>query len=202
MPKCLIVDDHEIVTGGLSFFLSTAKPDYDISKVGTVREARTAITSNSFDIYFFDVSLPDGTGVDLLTEVRTHQPDAQVIMYTGSATMLDLERLQDLGANAIISKGEPTDMILEGLDTIKNGGTFISPSIQEQLGLQTNGVSLTPRMRSVLALLAEGYGNKEIAARLNMAEPTVSFHLRGLRERLGVHNNRETLKRARDLKLL
>lgn len=202
MPKCLIVDDHEVVTGGLSFYLNGIRPDMTITKVGSVKAAREALREASYDLHFFDVSLPDGSGIELLSDVKSASPNARAIMYTGSASMLELDQLLELGADAIISKAEPTDYLLTAIEAAEKGERFISPAIEKQIGSSNTNVNLTPRMRSVLKLLAEGHGNKEIAARLNMAEPTVSFHLRGLRERLGVSSNRETVKKAIDLKIL
>lgn len=197
----LIVDDHEVVSGGVRHYLGSLFPGVSFEVAGDCKTAREQVQAKSFDLHIFDLSLPDGSGIDLLCDLKSAKAHGPVILFTGSATALEIQQGQQAGADAILSKADDIELLARAVEAVMAGGGYLSPTVSAALG-EAQGVALTPRMMDVLKLLAEGLGNKEIAHRLSMAEPTVSFHLKGLRERLGAISNRETIKRAKDLGFL
>lgn len=193
----LILDDHEVVSGGLTALVSGQYPEAVLTVASTLSDMAQVPDRFDFDLYFLDISLQDGSGIECLKELRSARASGKIIVFTGSATTLDLVSAEELDADAIVSKAEPIEVVLEAMSSVIAGRRFLSPMISDELQKGPAELGLTPRMVDVLRLLAEGAANKEIAYRLDMAETAVSFHLRNLRQRLGAANNREIIRKAR-----
>ena len=192
----LIVDDHELAVSGLRLLIQ--EPQYEIvDNLKTGAEVAQFFNTKSADIVLLDLGLPDVDGLTLLSElVAVH--DATVIVLSGISDATQLISASKLGARAVVSKSDPSAVILEAINAVNRGEQFTSPYVSELFAsAEPSNTTLSPRQMAILRFLAAGETNKEIGYRLRIAPPTVSFHLREIREKLGVDSNRKIVEAAR-----
>lgn len=197
----MIVDDHEIVRTGLSLLLkSNGYAVAGIVKSGA--EVIPFLQTEVVDIILLDLGLPDIHGLTILAElVGVH--DASVIVLSGDLDGPTSDSALKLGARALVNKSDASSTILTALKEVQNGNTYCAPSVRELLDLRAEqSVSLSPRQMAILHFFANGETNKEIGYRLRIAAPTVSFHLREIREKIGVAHNKKIIEKARSIGLI
>ena len=199
--RVLIVDDHEIVRSGLTLLLKSN--GYTIA--GTIKSGAEVIPflrTEAVDIILLDLSLPDVHGLTILAEL-VGVYDASVIVLSGELDGAACESAIKMGARALVSKSDPSPTILKALSEVQAGNTFHAPSIQDILATRAPAeISFSPRQMAILHFFANGETNKEIGYRLRIAAPTVSFHLREIREKIGVAHNKKIIEKARSLGLI
>ena len=199
--RVLIVDDHEIVRSGLSLLLKAN--DFEVAGiVKTGAEIIPILRTEVVDIILLDLGLPDIHGLTILTElVGVH--DASVIVLSGELDAPTCDTAMKMGARAVVSKSDPSALILKALQEVQMGRTYCTPTIEKLLRDRRNhDVELSPRQMAILHFFALGETNKEIGYRLRIAAPTVSFHLREIREKIGVDHNRKIVEKARAIGLV
>ena len=198
----LIVDDHRITQSGLQYLFASLER---YAVVGTLDHGATVnafVQSQPVDLVILDLNLPDVRGVNVLAEIVGSR-DMTVIVLTGETNLAEIHSALKLGARAIVAKADPLDHIVAACDAALAGDVYLSPHISEALGkFQQPPVALTSRQMAILHYLAQGETNKEIAYRLAIAPPTVSFHIAELRRKLDVTHNRKIVERANELNLL
>ena len=197
----LIVDDHEIVRTGLSLLIKSN--GFELAGVvKTGAEVIPFLQTEAVDIVLLDLGLPDVHGLSILTElVGVH--DASVIVLSGDLNAATCDTALKMGARAIVSKSDPSAMIVKSLREVQSGRRFCTPSIEHLLTDRRDlDVVLSPRQMAILHFFANGETNKEIGYRLRIAAPTVSFHLREIREKIGVEHNKKIVEKARSIGLI
>ena len=198
----LIVDDHRISQAGVRFLFASADRYTVVGALDCGATVNAYIQSQPVDLVILDLNLPDVRGVNVLAEIVGSR-DMTVIVLTGETNIAEIHSALKLGARAIVSKADPLDHIVAACDAALAGEIYISPHISEALGkFDEPAVALSSRQMAILHYLAQGETNKEIAYRLAIAPPTVSFHIAELRRKLGVSHNRKIVERANELKLL
>lgn len=200
--KILIVDDHRITQTGLCLLFAPLER-YEV--VGTLDRGATVnafVQSQPVDLVILDLNLPDVHGVNVLAEIVGSR-DMTVIIVTGETHLNEIHSALKLGARAVVSKGDPPEQIIAACDAAISGELYFSTAIGEALGkYQQPPVALSSRQMAILHYLAQGESNKEIAYRLAIAPPTVSFHIAELRRKLDAPHNRKIVERAVELNLL
>lgn len=199
--RVLIVDDHEIARTGLTLLLET----HGFEVAGFVKQGAEVIPflqTERVDIVLLDLGLPDMNGLSILVNL-VGIFDASVIVLSGTLDGPTCDTALKMGARGVVSKSDPSDIIIEALNAAKNGQTYCSPDASMMLSRQQlTDVRLSPRQMAILYFLSEGETNKEIGYRLRIAPPTVSFHLREMREKLGVESNKKILPMAKSMGLI
>lgn len=200
--KILIVDDHQITQAGLRM-LFQAHPEYTV--VGALDRGATVaafVQSQPVDLVILDLNIPDVKGINILAEIVGSR-DMTVIILTGENAYGEVEYALKLGARAVVSKADPAEEVIAACEAALAGELYISPHMRDALGrYRQPPVTLSSRQMAILHYLAQGESNKEIAYRLSIAQPTVSFHIAELRRKLEVANNRKIVERAQELNIL
>ncbi len=210
--RVLVVDDHQLVIDALEKYLIGIDPDVEVipalkfeETIDNVRE------SPDFDLIILDLYLPDMTGLEGLTLLHSQCPDIPIVMISGVANRREIMDALERGAAGFIPKGLSSAMIVKALEIVLSGERYI-PSIlvggrsliEKELGYSGQVTrdtgspfgKLTRREREVLALLLNGYSNKEIARNIGVKEITAAFHLRGVFKKLGVSNRTKAAAKA------
>ncbi len=200
--KILIVDDHQITQAGLRM-LFQAHPEYTV--VGALDRGATVaafVQSQPVDLVILDLNMPDVKGINILAEIVGSR-DMTVIILTGESAYGEVDYALKLGARAVVSKSDPAEEVIAACEAALAGELYISPHMRDALGRHRQpSVALSSRQMAILHYLAQGESNKEIAYRLSIAQPTVSFHIAELRRKLDVPNNRKIVERAQELNIL
>lgn len=201
----LVVDDHPIVRDGLVAVLSTQA---DFRVVGEAADGEAMIAQAHAlqpHVILADLEMPKLDGVAATRAIRQALPATHVVVLTAFDTDDRIVRALEAGASGYLLKGAPRAEIFKAVRIAHAGGTLLQPLITSRLLRQIESEpipELTLREREVLALVAAGRANKQIAAALTVTERTVKFHVSALLAKLGAANRTEAVTIARQLKLV
>ena len=203
--RVLLCDDHAVVRAGLRALLSSA-PDIDVvGEAGTGEEALAAAAKLKPDIVLMDLQL--GPGMDGVTATRrivVELPGTRVLVLTTYDTDADITRAVGAGATGYLLKAERPEELFSAIHAAAEGRTVLSPPVADRVmaQLRTPRPALTDRERDILAQLARGSSNREIARALFISEATVKTHLGRIYDKLGVDSRAAAVAVANEQRLL
>ncbi|HKV21899.1 MAG TPA: response regulator transcription factor [Mycobacterium sp.] len=192
MVSVFLVDDHEVVRRGLVDLLGS-DPDLEVvGEAGSVGEALARIPVARPDVAVLDVRLPDGNGIELCRDLLSDLPDLRCLMltsYTSDEAMLDAILA---GASGFVVKDIKGMALAQAIKDVGAGkslldnraGAALLAKLQSERDDPLSG--LTQQERTLLNLLGEGLTNKQIAARMFLAEKTVKNYMSRLLAKLGM----------------
>jgi len=200
--RVLVVDDHPVVRSGLVGLLGS-EPDLDV--VGEAENGREGVdlaASLAPDVVLMDLRMPVLDGAAATAEI-TAAGTACVLVLTTYDTDGDILRAVEAGATGYLLKDTPRDQLLAAVRAAARGETVLAPPLAAKLMRQVRGGDqLTPRELEVLALVAQGRSNPEIARELFIGEATVKSHLLHVFDKLGVSDRTAAVTRALERGLL
>ena len=212
MVKILLIDDHTLFRSGLkSLIQREAESRYEVvAEAADGLEGVKMMAKYSPDIILLDLSMPVMNGKETLQQIININPEQVVLMLTVSEDATDLTECMQLGAKGFLLKNIEADFLLESIDKALNGDTVFSPEMTQKLlnqiistnaalkspqedsqELNANQVKideLTNREREILAYIAAGESNKQIARSLDVAENTVKVHVQNVLKKLEVNS--------------
>ena len=207
--RILIVDDHALVRRGMYHVVKEGFPDADVVEAESSAAALEVLrATKAFDLALVDVRMPDLDGLELLRVVKGEWPDVPVIMLSTYENAPYVKRaLADGAAGYLLKDATPEDLSQAINVAMSGSGNVLSPRViqnlfedQESSNGSSNGrrseYSLTQREHDILALLAEGRSNREIAGALYLSEKTVKAHLAAIFRKLGVTNRTQAAMMA------
>ena len=152
-------------------------------------EAVRIAGENRVDVILMDVSLPDMSGHDAAARVRSTAPSVRIVFLTMSGERASIRRAIESGAAGYVLKSTAPADIVRAVKAAHAGGVYFSDGVQRALGDSAAAEgSLTPRESEVLARIAAGLSNKEIASALGISVRTVETHREHIMAKLGIHN--------------
>lgn len=199
MIRVLVADDHAMVREGLASVLSA---DGDIDVVGAAANGEEAIalaTTLAPDVVVMDLSMPVMDGVAATRGIRSVLPGARVLVLTSFTDRERVRRAIEAGAIGYQLKDAEPAELRAAVRAASAGHAPLDPRVAGILLPEQSAADLlSAREREVLALVAQGLGNKQIAARLDIAERTVKAHLGSIFRQLGVADRTSAALWARD----
>jgi DNA-binding NarL/FixJ family response regulator len=199
MPvKVLLADDHQLMREGTAALLGA---DERIEVVGLARDGREALAMSERrrpDVVLLDLNMPGIGGLEACARLRK-TPGPEVLMLTVSEEEPDLYAALRVGAAGYLTKDVPPADLIEAVLAVARGEPRIAPAMASRMLAELGRAPRAPdpldvlsdRERDVLALLAEGLRNREIAERLVISEATVKTHVRHVLEKLRFRNRAE-----------
>jgi DNA-binding NarL/FixJ family response regulator len=199
MTRLFLLDDHEIVRRGLRELLEAHDDLEVVGEAGTAEEALARVPATRPDVALLDVRLPDGNGVEVCRDLRAAHPDLRCIMLTSYA---DDEALFDAimaGASGYVLKQVRGAELVEGIRRVAAGESLLDPSLTARVLERLRRApeederfaSLSDQERRILALLADGLTNRQIAAEMFLAEKTVKNYVSNLLGKMGMQRRTE-----------
>ena len=203
--RVLLVDDQTAVREALAIALEQESDITVIGLAGTIAEARTCLARTPADVAVTELELPDGSGLDLIQDLRHQRPLVQILVLTANSDRFNLVHAVAAGAAGVLLKTAPLAEIVTAVRRLCAGHPLVDPvelmrllqiSTQhrtEQKSARAALSRLTPREREILAALAQGLGDKEIAQQLHISHETVRTHMVNLLRKLGVESRLQAL---------
>jgi DNA-binding NarL/FixJ family response regulator len=186
-PRILIADDHEFIRRGLVSILLARHPDWEI--VGQASNGLDAIRlaeSVKPDIAILDLSMPERNGLQVTERLHESTPSIKTLILTMHTGEQIVHNLMKAGASAYMVKSDASSKLVDALERLADGHTFFSSQTAVETGEPTPAqYILSAREVDVLRLLAQGKGNKQIAADLGLSVRTVESHRANILTKLG-----------------
>lgn len=187
----LIADDHPVVRQGLAVLLEVQD---DIELVGEASDGSAAVRmtmERSPDVLLLDLKLPGVDGLGVLNELRARGAQTRVLVLTSGASPTGPALALQAGAAGFLYKDVDPDALVRAIRSVHDGHTVLASDAADLVaarpGADSRGIrSLTAREREVLAMLADGRSNREIARLLSVSEKTVKTHVSAILAKLGV----------------
>ena len=205
--ELLLVDDHEVVRSGLRMLLED-KPDIQIvGEAGTASEAVNATNALKPDVILMDIGLPDMSGIDATRKIKGLWPNTAIVALTIHEDEEYFFKMLEAGASGYVPKRAAPEELLTAIRVAASGEVYLYPSLakllvkdyftQNVLDKESRALDgLTSRQQEVLALLAEGATNTEIAEKLHISPKTVASHRENIMQKLNLHSRTELVKYA------
>lgn len=195
--KLLIIDDHDIVRQGVRRLLSLL-PDSEVSEAGTAEDGFEVYMREKPAVVVLDINLAGGSGLALLTRLRSADTDARIVMFSMHADPVYANRALRSGALGFVGKSASADELIEAVKAAAIGKRYIDKRLASDMVL--NPVeddplsSLTNREAEILRLLGEGKSLNEIARTFGIAYKTVANTCTRLKEKLGVERTADLIR--------
>ena len=188
--RLALVEDHAALREGLELLL--AKAGCEVMGTADGEESGFALVERvDPDVVVVDVTLVDGNGIALTRRLLEQRPDRGVVIYTGSSDEEHLLDGLDSGARGYALKEGSIDELVEAIEAVAGGGTYVDPRLRPALlspKATQRQASLSNREREILGLLAEGLTGEQVADRLYLSAETIKTHVRNAMSKLEARN--------------
>jgi RNA polymerase sigma factor (sigma-70 family) len=205
--RIMVVDDHDTFRDPLAFMLEREPNLTVVARPRSLSEAKEVLESAELavDVAIVDLNLPDGSGTDLIKDLRRSHPQAKALVLSAMSEQRYLAEAIEAGAAGVMHKSAPMSDLVEAVRRLAAGDQLLSQ--QEVIGAlrflvrvrESNREAqlaidkLTPREREVLQALAEGWSDREIAQQLHVGAGTVHSHVTNILSKLEVSSRLQAL---------
>lgn len=194
--RLLLVDDHEVLRLGLRTLIERAGDVMVVGEVGTVAAALAEVERLKPDVVLMDVRLPDGNGAEACREVRAACPTTRVLFLTSFGDEAAVLAAVFGGAHGYLLKNIRGEALIQAITTVATGESILDPAVTQGILTRMRALTeptagstladLSSQEQRVLALVADGQSNKEIAAALDLSDKTVKNYLNHVYKKLQV----------------
>jgi NarL family two-component system response regulator LiaR len=199
--RVMIVDEHAVVRSGLSAFLLAFDDLELVAQAASGEEAVALCETVRPDVVLMDLVMPGMDGTEATRHIRKRCPESQVIALTSFKEGNLVQEVLQAGAMSYLLKNVSADELAEAIRATHGGRATLAPEaahalVQATAHMPEPGHDLTPREREVLALMAEGLNNRQIAARLVVSHSTAKFHVSRILTKLNASSRTEAVAMA------
>ena len=194
--RLLLVDDHFVVRSGLAASLVLEDDMSVIAEAADAKEAVSAYETHAPDVVLMDLQMGETNGVEAVAKICQDHPAARILVFSSFARDEDIYRAIRAGALGYLQKAAPREDLLEAVRQVSRGNRYLPREIAQRLADRLNRPEPSPREREVLALIAKGRSNKEVASDLGLSEDTVKRHVSNLMAKLGAQDRTQAVTEA------
>ncbi len=191
--RVFLLDDHEIVRRGIADLLEQEEGVTVVGEAGVAAGAADAIVAAGTTVAVLDGRLPDGSGIDVCRDVKSMRPEIGCLILTSYDDDEAVLAAVLAGANGYLLKEVRATSLVDAIRRVSAGAMLLDPALAAGVVARVAEATpaspldgLTPRETEILSLIAEGLSNREIGARLFLAEKTVKNYVSGVLSKLGM----------------
>ena len=191
--RVLSIDDHPLVREGIGAIINGQT---DMSLAGTAsngKEGIEAFRALNPDVTLMDLHLPDLSGLDVMNAIRSEFPDARVIVLTTFDGDMHVQRALQTGARGYLLKSMPARQMVDMIRQVHAGKKCVPTEIAAGIAEHLGDEALSRREMEVLQQVAAGRWNRDIAARLFIAEETVKVHVKHIMDKLRANDRTQSV---------
>lgn len=207
MPhQIYIVEDHPVMRQGYAALIESEMGLETCGETGSAPVARQEIPELDPDLAIVDLSLQEGSGLELVKDLQDLCPEVSILVVSVHDELLYAERVLQAGAEGYLTKNEPSSKITEALRRILEGGMYFGEEVKKQLLLQFRTdkseasepilADLSDRELEVFEYIGRGLTTREIGEELNLSPKTIDTYRSRAKEKLGLDSNAELRRRA------
>ncbi|VAW69237.1 hypothetical protein MNBD_GAMMA09-52 [hydrothermal vent metagenome] len=209
MHTVLVLEDHPDTRKWLTDIIQQAFVEIEIHEASSLAQARQLLQKNKFDLALIDLNLPDGNGVEIISEITQSSPDTYCVV----ATIFDEDNYLfpalEAGAQGYLLKEQTSEEFIQSLQGIIKGEPPVSPAIARKMIShfhsdipQSDKPDLSSREKEILSAIAKGLSRNEAADVLGITSNTVASHLKNIYGKLNVSNRAQATLEALRLGLV
>ncbi|KLT68013.1 MULTISPECIES: response regulator transcription factor [Flavobacterium] len=191
----LVADDHTVVRQGVSLMIKELFSNALIYKAGNFKDTLDILKEHRIDLLILDVNFPDGNSINIITEIKTIQPEIKILIFSAYDENVYAMRYLNAGASGYLNKETSEEEMKNAISSMILSGKYITQNLKDRIldsyisKKPTNPLDvLSNREIEVAQLLIKGYGNLEIIEHLNIKKTTVSTYKNRIFEKLEIDN--------------
>jgi two-component system invasion response regulator UvrY len=202
MIRVIIVDDHPVVRRGLKQIVAAEQGMQVVGEAENAREALRVIREVACDAVVLDITLPDGSGLDVLSQLKSERSTLPVLIMSIHEEEQYALRVLKAGASGYLMKNSIPEDLIKAIRKIASGGKYISPSIAERLASEFASPGKSPHEKlsdrefQILCLIVSGKSLKEIGDVLCISGKTVSSYRSRILEKMSMSTNADLTRYA------
>lgn len=206
MIKIAMADDHVMVRDGIKAVLERKGKDIELAGDFSNGKDLLEFAENSgADIYIVDISMPLLNGIETTRKLVKKHPGAKVVILSMYDDRITVEKSLKAGAKGFVVKMSDTQEMLDAIQAVNEGKTFLSPAVAKYFTDGMPGVKiprskrkkqLTPKEKEILQLIAEGYSSKKMAEEFGLSVNTIHVHRNNIMRKLKIHKQAELIRYA------
>jgi len=202
LKRMILVDDHAILRAGLKALIQEHQEKFNvIDEASNGKEAIEKIKRSQPDIVVLDISLPDVSGLDLIDSIKSNSPNTKILILSMFEDENMIVKALKMGINGFVPKRLAYEELIEALETISNTEDAYIPSCLAKTVLRgmlnkEKKIKLSTRESQVLRYTALGYGNKEMANKLNLSVKTIETYKLRVSEKINAQKKSDLVKYA------
>jgi DNA-binding NarL/FixJ family response regulator len=198
--KIVIAEDHGLILDSLCKLLQDR---YEIAGTASSGEEAVSLADRlKPDVILMDITLAGMSGLESAREIKQLHPTSLIIFVTHHIHTGYAKEAFLAGASGYVLKQSPASELMAAIETVRQGGTFVSPQVAERLRASESPTALTTRQREVLQLIAQGKSRREMAEILHVSMKTIEFHKNHLKKMLNLRTNADLIRYAFTLGLI
>lgn len=189
----LLCDDHFVVRSGLIASLELEDDLKVVAEASDQMEAIEAFQKHTPDLVLMDLQLGNNSGIHATAALRSISKTARILIFSSYARDLELQKAVEAGALGFLQKNAPREDLISAVRTVASGQRHLPSEVALALADSIGRTDPTPRETEVLALVAKGNSNKEIAVQLSLSEETVKHHMSNLLKKLDARDRTQAV---------
>ena len=200
--RVLCVDDHAIFRQGVKQILLQHDRQMKIGEAPTAQKALELVREARWDVVILDLSLPDRSGLQLLTELKREQPDLPVLILSMHADDEYAVRALRNGAAGYVTKESAPEELITAVEKVTRGGRYMTPALAEKdafavaspANVEKPHHALSEREMEILRLIGAGRSLKEIAAMLSLSVKSVGTYRARVLDKMSMATNADLIR--------
>lgn len=203
--QVLLVDDHPLMRKGMSALLTNEANYQIVGECGDMAQALQLVDQLTPDLVIVDISLKSGNGLELIKQLTSQHPEVKMLACSMHDESLFAERCLRAGASGYLNKEAAGDQLVEALNSIRSGKTYVSTELAERLLSRIVGGGMSPlapietltdRELEVFDLIGHGLTTRQISERLQLSYKTIESYRENIKAKLSLKNASELNRHA------